>query len=65
MSDWKLALRHFGSHPWLRAWPCSHWRSASGQHSDLQRPVSDPGRLVTVSSAYALGHGYKAGAGMN
>ncbi|MGB2713917.1 MAG: ADOP family duplicated permease [Vicinamibacterales bacterium] len=28
-------------------------------------PVRNPDRLVTVSSAFALGHGFKAGAGMN
>ena len=28
-------------------------------------PVRDPDRLVTVSSAFALGHGFKAGAGIN
>jgi putative ABC transport system permease protein len=28
-------------------------------------PVREPDRLVTVSSAFALGHGFKAGAGMN
>ena len=26
-------------------------------------PVPEPGRLVTVSSDFALGHGFKAGAG--
>ena len=28
-------------------------------------PVRDPHRLVTVSSGFALGHGFKAGAGIN
>src|SRR5215207_1880989 len=28
-------------------------------------PVRQPDRLVTVSSGFALGHGFKAGAGMN
>jgi putative ABC transport system permease protein len=28
-------------------------------------PVPSPGRLVTVSSGFALNHGFKAGAGMN
>ena len=28
-------------------------------------PVREPDRLVTVSSGFALGHGFKAGAGMN
>ena len=28
-------------------------------------PVPEPGRLVTVSSPFALGHGFKAGAGIN
>ena len=28
-------------------------------------PVAEPDRLVTVSSGFALNHGFKAGAGMN
>ena len=28
-------------------------------------PVAEPHRLVTVSSGFALNHGFKAGAGMN
>src|SRR5512145_651890 len=28
-------------------------------------PVNDPDRLVTVSSGFALNHGFKAGAGMS
>src|SRR5688500_20217669 len=75
MHDVRLAFRALLSAPLLSAAAVLSLALGMGANTALfsvvdalllrSLPVPSPERLVTVSSAFALNHGFKAGAGMN